>query len=112
MIVSFSDIPAPGLQPISVELSPDGKMTLHHNVQVYALGKTARGLEQEIRSEYVPKSYKYLTVTIKTEMRFLPRERGSEAAGNVYLARGNERLCERSARRVDSTIGPRKRKCN
>ncbi len=68
--VSFSDLPPPGLLPVSTELGADGKITLHHNVQVYALGKTARQLEQEIRSEYVPKYYKYLTTTIRTEMRF------------------------------------------
>ncbi len=67
--ISFSDLPAPGLLPITVELGPDGKLTLHLNIIVYALGKTARQLEQEIRSEYVPKYFKYLTVTVKAENR-------------------------------------------
>ncbi|HWH68983.1 MAG TPA: SLBB domain-containing protein [Candidatus Sulfotelmatobacter sp.] len=71
LVVSFSDLPAPGLQPVQSELGEDGKVTLHHNVSVSALGKTTRQLEQEIRQEYVPKYYKYLTVTVKTDMRFI-----------------------------------------
>ena len=87
LIVSFSDLPLPGLLPINVDLGPDGKITLHHNVQVYALGKTARGLEQEIRSEFVPKFYKYLTVTIKTEMRFF-HVNGEVKVPAIYPWRG------------------------
>lgn len=68
--ISFSDIPLPGLQPVNVQLGNDGKITLPFNVVVHALGKTCRQLEQEIRAEYVPKYYKYLTVTAKTELRY------------------------------------------
>jgi polysaccharide export outer membrane protein len=71
MIVSFSDLPAQvALTPIAADLGADGMIRLHHNVSVYALGKTPRSLEQEIRSEFVPKYYKYLTVTIKSDLRF------------------------------------------
>jgi polysaccharide export outer membrane protein len=68
--ISFSDIPLPGLQPVNVQLGNDGKITLPFNVIVNAVGKTCRQLEQEIRAEYVPKYYKYLTVTAKTELRY------------------------------------------
>lgn len=86
--VSFSDLPANySLLPIDVELAADGKITLHHDVHVYALGKTARQLEQEIRSEYVPKYYRYLTVTIKTEMRFF-HVSGEVKMPNQYPWRG------------------------
>ena len=70
IVISFSDLPPPGLLPITTELGADGKITLPFNIIVQAIGKTTRQLEQEIRSEYVPKYYKYLTVTVKTEVRF------------------------------------------
>src|SRR5262245_58564755 len=70
IVISFSDLPAPGILPITTELGADGKITLPFNITVQAIGKTTRQLEQEIRSEYVPKYYRYLTVTAKTEMRF------------------------------------------
>lgn len=70
IMISFSDLPPPGLLPITTELGADGKITLHFNVIIQAIGKTTRQLEQEIRSEYVPKYFRYLTVTVKPEMRF------------------------------------------
>ena len=70
IVISFSDIPPPGILPITTELGADGKITLPFNIIVQAIGKTTRQLEQEIRSEYVPKYFRYLTVTVKTEMRF------------------------------------------
>jgi protein involved in polysaccharide export with SLBB domain len=70
IMISFSDLPPPGLLPITTELGADGKITLPFNIVLQALGKTTRQLEQEIRAEYVPKYYKYLTVTVKPEMRF------------------------------------------
>jgi protein involved in polysaccharide export with SLBB domain len=69
IVVSFSDLPQQIL-PVTTELGADGKITLPFNIIVQAVGKTTRQLEQEIRSEYVPKYYRYLTVTVKTEMRF------------------------------------------
>jgi polysaccharide export outer membrane protein len=69
IMISFGDIPQP-IAPITQELGADGKITLPFNIIVQAIGKTTRQLEQEIRSEYVPKYYNYLTVTVKTDMRF------------------------------------------
>jgi len=70
--VNFTDLP-PSVQPIMPYVSrigEDGNITLHMNVTVKAAGKTARDLEQEIRTNYVPRYYKNLTVTVKTEERF------------------------------------------
>lgn len=72
IMVSFSDLP-PTVQPIQpyvARIGEDGNITLHFNVTVKAAGKTARDLEQEIRNQYVPRYYKNLTVTVKTEDRF------------------------------------------
>ncbi len=70
LVVSFSDLPPPGLQPVTIELGPDGKITLPLNVTGYALGKTPRQLEQELRAEYVPRIIKHLTISVRPEMRF------------------------------------------
>jgi len=70
LVISFSDLPPPGIPPITTELGSDGKITLPFNIIVQAIGKTTRQLEQEIRSEYVPKYYRYLTITVKTDLRF------------------------------------------
>jgi len=70
IMISFSDLQPPGLLPVTMELGADGKVTLPFNIIVQATGKTTRQLEQEIRAEYVPKYFKYLTVTVRPEMRF------------------------------------------
>lgn len=67
-MLSFTDIPTPMIDQ-RIQIAEDGTLTLPLNVRVQAMGKNPRQLEQEIRSEYVPKYYKYLTVTIKTEQR-------------------------------------------
>lgn len=68
VMFSFTDIPTPMIDQ-RVQIAEDGTLTLPLNVRVQAMGKNPRQLEQEIRSEYVPKYYKYLTVTLKTEQR-------------------------------------------
>ena len=70
--VNFTDLPisVPPIQPYVSRIGEDGNITLHMNVTVKAAGKTARDLEQEIRTNYVPRYYKNLTVTVKTEERF------------------------------------------
>jgi len=70
LVISFSDLPPPGLQPVTVELGPDGKIALPHGVAGYGLGKTPRQLEQELRAEYVPKTFLHLTISVRPEMRF------------------------------------------
>jgi protein involved in polysaccharide export with SLBB domain len=66
--VSFSDSPQP-IPFLKAQLAEDGMLTLPLNVRVQATGKTPRALEQEIRGEYVPKYYRFLTVTVQTEQR-------------------------------------------
>jgi polysaccharide export outer membrane protein len=69
--ISFSDLPPQVvINPVQMRIGEDGNVTLHLNQTVQAAGKTARALEQEIRSLYVPKYYNYMTVTVKTEERF------------------------------------------
>ena len=70
--VNFTDLPpsVPLIPPYVSRIGEDGNITLHMNVTVKAAGKTARDLEQEIRTNYVPRYYKNLTVTVKTEDRF------------------------------------------
>jgi polysaccharide export outer membrane protein len=70
LTITYSDVPPPGIPEARLRIGEDGRITLHLNVTVVAAGKTARQLEQEIRSEYVPKYYNYLTVSVKTEERF------------------------------------------
>jgi polysaccharide biosynthesis/export protein VpsN len=68
--VTFSDVPAPGIQEWKGRIGEDGNITLHLNVTIKAIGKTPNQVSQEIREAYVPKYYKYLTATVKTEERF------------------------------------------
>ena len=66
--ITFSDAP----QPIpfqKLQIAEDGTLTLPLNVRVQGIGKTPRALEQEIRGEYVPRYYRFLTVTVQTEQR-------------------------------------------
>lgn len=48
----------------------DGNIHLLYIGPVYALGKTAAALQEEIRTNYVPKLYKELNVTVHGEARF------------------------------------------
>ena len=68
--VNFTDLPPPYIPESKIRIAEDGNITLPFNISVHAAGKTARQLEQEIRSEYVPKYFNYMTVTVKTEERF------------------------------------------
>jgi polysaccharide export outer membrane protein len=68
--VTFSDVPPPGIMEWKGRIGEDGNVTLHLNVTVNAIGKTANQLAQDIREAYVPKYYKYLTATVKPDERF------------------------------------------
>ena len=67
IIVSFSDIPPPGILPVIQQIRGDGKITLPHNVALIAAGKTVGQLQDEIRAAYVPKLYVDLTASVKRE---------------------------------------------
>ena len=68
--VTFADVPPPGIMEWKGRIGEDGNITLHLNVTINAIGKTANQVAQEIRDAYVPKYYKYLTATVKPDERF------------------------------------------
>ena len=67
--VSFSDIPAPGILPVTQRIREDGRITLPFNVILVAAGKTVGQLQEEIRNAYVPSTYRQMTPSVKTEER-------------------------------------------
>ena len=70
LLITFSDVPSPGLQEIRTRVPNDGYITLHLNVRIKAAGRTIAELQQEIRKAYVPSLYVNLTAVVKTEERF------------------------------------------
>jgi len=67
--ITFSDVPAPGIYPQSINIPDAGIITLPYNVQVQAAGKTTTELERDVRNAYVPKLFVNLTATVRTEKR-------------------------------------------
>lgn len=70
LTISYSDTPPPGILPSQERVNEDGTIRLIHNQTFVAAGKTRSALEQEIRTNYVPKYYLNLTVSIKQEPRY------------------------------------------
>jgi polysaccharide export outer membrane protein len=70
LTVTFSDLPTP-TAPFQAKLKDDGTITLLLNQPFTAAGKTRGDLEKEIRERYVPRYYKYMTVTITREVQTL-----------------------------------------
>src|SRR5262249_34685795 len=68
--VKFSDTPQP-LEPYNVNIKEDGTVTLLLNKDFTFAGKTQGAMEKEIHDYYVPRFYKYLTVSIKHEVATL-----------------------------------------
>jgi polysaccharide export outer membrane protein len=66
--VSFSGIPVP-LPDHLESIKEDGNITLPLIGAIYALGKTAGELQTEIYTNYVPKYYVRLTVTVTSGIR-------------------------------------------
>jgi polysaccharide biosynthesis/export protein len=64
LIVVYSDLPMP-TPAFEGKIKEDGTITLLLNKTFTAAGKTTGDLEKEIRAYYVPRFYKYLTVTVK-----------------------------------------------
>jgi polysaccharide export outer membrane protein len=69
LTVVFSDF-RPEPQSIIDTVKGDGTITLLLDQQFHADGKTRGELEREIRANYVPKFFKYLTVTIVPKVQF------------------------------------------
>jgi len=61
--VEFTDLPTPML-PYEVKIKEDGTVTLLLNQEFTFAGKTRGALEKEVRERYVPRYYKYMTVSI------------------------------------------------
>ncbi len=67
--ISFSDTAVP-LYPFEGRIRDDGKITLMHNQEFAAAGRSVTDLEKEIHGRYVPRFYVNLTVTVKAQDRF------------------------------------------
>ena len=96
--ITFSDAP----QPIpfqKLQISEDGMLTLPLNVRVQGVGKTPRALEQEIRGEYVPRYYRFLTVTVQTE------QRAYYVGGEVRIPNRQQYLGDMTVLRAIQTAG-------
>jgi len=65
VVVSFSGAPEP-IPNHEEPIKEDGTITLVNIGKIYALGKTTGELQNEILTNYVPKYYIHLTVTVKS----------------------------------------------
>jgi protein involved in polysaccharide export with SLBB domain len=89
LTISFSDLPN-ATPPSQVKIKEDGSITLLLNQTFTAAGKTRGNLEKEIRECYVPRYYKYMTVTITREAQTLFYYLDGEVkapARQVYISR-------------------------
>ncbi len=66
LTIVYADLPTPPA-PFEGKIKEDGTITLLLNQPFTAAGKTAGELEREIRDRYVPKYFKQMTVTVKTD---------------------------------------------
>ena len=67
--VNVTDTPTQIL-PVNLTVKEDGSITLMYNQNFIAAGKTSGELQEEIRSRYVPKFYKYLTISVHLQDRY------------------------------------------
>ena len=70
LTIALMDTPTPILT-FEGKIKEDGTITLTLNQTFKADGKTPGDLEKEIRERYVPKFFKYMTVTVKQEQNSL-----------------------------------------
>ena len=69
LTITFMDLPIL-IQPVERQVASDGTITLIDNQTFTAAGKSRGELEREIRTNYVPRLYPRMTVTIKPFERF------------------------------------------
>ena len=69
LTITFMDLPIK-FDPIERQVASDGTITLIDNQTFKAEGKSRGELEREIRTNYVPRLYPRMTVTIKPFERF------------------------------------------
>jgi protein involved in polysaccharide export with SLBB domain len=67
--ITYADTAQP-LSPFEGRIREDGKITLMHNQEFQAAGKTVAELEKDIVKRYVPSYYVNLTATVKAQDRF------------------------------------------
>ena len=70
LVIIFTDTPQQIL-PFEETVRDDGMITLPHEKKIMAAGKAKGLLAEEIRDLYVPNIYRKLTVSIRTEERFI-----------------------------------------
>jgi polysaccharide biosynthesis/export protein VpsN len=66
LMVTFTDTPA-GIPAFDETIKEDGTITLTLNQTFKAAGKSEGDLAKEIRDRYVPRFYKYMTVSVKQQ---------------------------------------------
>ena len=89
LTIIFADLPIAWM-PFEGRIKEDGTVTLNLNQPFIAAGKTVGDLEKEIRDRYVPKYFKYMTVTVKWSeaTRFYYVDGEVKSPGNKpYIAR-------------------------
>jgi len=98
--ISFSDVPPPGLLPVTQRIGNDGKINgLPFDVKVAAAGKTITQLQEAIRAAYVPRYYVFMTPSVKSEERVFFVE------GEVKLASRLPYLSEMTVLRAITSAG-------
>lgn len=83
--VSFSGTPNPPSEQ-EERIKEDGSINLQYIGSVQAEGKTPGDLQREIQNAYVPKLYRRLTVTVKTENRFFYVDGEVRSSGRLIYA--------------------------
>jgi polysaccharide biosynthesis/export protein VpsN len=66
LTITFTDTPVQ-IPPFEEKIREDGTITLTLNKMFTAAGKSRGDLEKEIRDCYVPRYYKYMTVSVKQQ---------------------------------------------
>jgi protein involved in polysaccharide export with SLBB domain len=65
LVVTFSDLPGNPQPPIEDRVRDDGTIKLIQDLSFVAAGKTRSELEEEIRTNYVPRYFKTMSVSVK-----------------------------------------------
>lgn len=90
LTIVYADLPQP-TPAFQGKIKEDGTITLLLNQKFMAAGKTAGQLEDEIRETYVPKIFKYLTVTVTPDVNtrwfYVDGEVGSHGSRQIYTSR-------------------------
>ncbi|MGA2867338.1 MAG: polysaccharide biosynthesis/export family protein [Verrucomicrobiota bacterium] len=108
LTITFLDLPGT-VPPFERTIKEDGSITLLLNQPFQAAGKTIGELEKEIREHYVPKYYKYLTVTVRPLGQYYS-VKGEVRSPNRYPYLNDTTVLKAIASAGDFTDFARKRK--